>query len=573
MALRLALLLCLGLYAIHFVILQRHAVNVPYWDEWDALNPDQLPAGFSLSWLFSQHNEHRIVTTRLFTWALYKLNGWDLVTHQTINFLLYGLLLFLIVLFAKKFLPELGSWTILVFMLFLLSPINWENHFWGFQMQFHFSLLFFLAAIYFWYDERQQWADILLGSVMAVLAIYSISSGLISSLVGLLVFTLFKLLRLRSASNKSIRKRELQQLFVVVGLVGVAMALWFVDYHSVARHPPHTMLYTKLFWVHFVNIIGLGFGVDVVEFLPNFLCLLIVLAPIISAIWLNRGRLSNSSWAIYTAVAGILAALAVITIGRANFGVVQAKGSRYSEIGMMLIPLSVLAWSSFLGARKKLRAGILVCLWLFCFLTFHNNWFDLDRYEAAAKQRSRGLLCIEIYYAGKGDGNCPSLYPAPIAGKLDEAQKLNLSFYRDIQPSIAINQAVTADLVIEKETLYCVDIVNGLALPKDAAVVIDTKTQPELTMAGWAVDSKSQNEAGGVFVVIDGQKEIPTVYGQERWDVAEVHHNPRYRFSGFAASVPTSILQKGRHTLSLKILKTLGNGYYEPEQKIEIDVR
>lgn len=560
-------------YAIHFTILQGYAVNVPYMDEWDALNPDQLPAGFSLNWLFSQHNEHRIVTTRLFTWALYKLNAWNLITHQTFNFLLYGLLLFLIVMFARKFLPELGSWVILGFILFLLSPIDWENHFWGFQMQFHFSLLFFLATVYFWYDERQRWKDILLGSTMGVLAIYSLSSGLISTFVGLLLFILYKLLRFQSASDREIRKRELQQLFLVVGLVGGAMALWFVDYHPVARHPSHTMPYTKLFWVYFVNIVGLGFGLDVKEFLPNFFFLLTVLTPIIWGIGRERGRLPNSSWAVYTAVAGILASLSVITIGRASFGVAQAKGSRYSEIAMMLIPLTVLVWALLLKERKTVRAGVLLSLWLLCFLTFQDNWYQFSQYEAAAKQRTRGVLCIERYYAGQGDGNCPSLYPAPIAAKLNEAKRLHLSFYQSIQRYVPINVPANAQTAIEKKTLYHIDTLNGQLLSRGTLVVIHSQVTPEITVAGWAVDAQAESEAADVFIVVDGKKEIPTVYGIERPDVAEVHRNPRYHLSGFSGSIPTSNLALGRHMLSVRIVRAFRDGYYEPEETIEIEVR
>lgn len=574
LAFRLALLIVFGLYLAHLIILQGYGVNVPFWDEWEALTPKQLPSGLTLKWLFLQHNEHRIATTKLLTWLLYRLNGWNLITHQTINFLIYGLLLFMLVWFARRYVRQIDSWIILGFLPFLLSPINWENHFWGFQVQFHFSLLFFLAAIYFLYDEKQRWADMLLGSGMAILAIYSFSSGLVSGFVNLLIFALFKSLRSYSASDARERRRERQQLLTVIGLVGVAMALWFVDYHTVGYHPPHAMPYTKEFWTYFVSIVGFGFGVDATEFLPNFFCLLIVLTPIIWDIWRKKGRLPNSSWAVYAAVAGILAALSVITIGRANFGVEQSKSSRYSEIGMMLIPLSVLTWSIFLQDRKRVRAYLLACLWLLCFITFQNNWTEFSNYESAAKQRTRGLLCIESYYAGKGDANCPSLYPESIAKKLDEAQKLNVSFYREIQPYVIITRSAAAQAAgVGKNALYSVDIINGKSVPKDAPVIINSQTTPNIIMAGWAVDAQSQDEAADVFVVIDGKRDIPTTYGQDRPDVAAAHHNPRYRFSGFAVSIPTSNLDKGRHTLSLKILKTLRDGYYEPEQKIEIDVQ
>ncbi len=573
LALRLALLSCLSLYAIHFIILQGYAVNIPYWDEWDALNPNQLPAGFSLRWLFSQHNEHRIVTTRLFTWVLYRLNGWNLVTHQTINFLLYGVLLVVVILFARKFVPQVKAWVVLSFTPFMLSPINWENHFWGFQMQFHFSLLFLIATIYFWYEEEQRWSGMFLGSAMAILSIYSMSSGLISSFVCLFIFGLFKLLRARSASPPQDRKRELQQLLVVVGLVGMAMALWFVDYRAVATHPSLALPYTPLFWSYFANIIGLGFGLDGLAFLPNLFCLAIVLAPIAWMVWQRKGRLPNSSWAVYAAVACIVAALSVITMGRANFGPEQAKASRYSEIGMMLIPLTVLAYSIALQNRDRLRALFLMAFWVFCFFTFENNWREFSQYEVAAKQRTRGILCIEKYYARKEDAVCPSLYPEPIGRKLDEAQKLNLSFYRNMQQYVVLSQEPATRSGVELKTLYYIDLLNGQLLSKGATVVINRQMTREISLTGWAVDANSESEAADVYIVVDGQTEIPATYGLARPDVAEVHKNPRYRFSGFSGSIPTASLVPGRHTLSLKIQKTFRNGYYEPEEKIEIDVR
>ncbi len=73
--------------------------------------------------------------------------------------------------------------------------------------------------------------------------------------------------------------------------------------------------------------------------------------------------------------------------------------------------------------------------------------------------------------------------------------------------------------------------------------------------------------------MIDGQEEIPTIYGIDRSDVAEGLKNPCYRFSGFSGSFSASKLGKGRHRLSLKILKTFEDGYYEPEQKVEFELR
>jgi hypothetical protein len=121
-----------------------------------------------------------------------------------------------------------------------------------------------------------------------------------------------------------------------------------------------------------------------------------------------------------------------------------------------------------------------------------------------------------------------------------------------------------------KNTAFSIDIINAQPIPKSGPMVIDTE---EITMGGWAVDQPAQNVAGGVYVTVDGKTDVPTLYGTERPDVATAHNNPSYRLSGFAASILTSTLDKGRHTLGIKILTADRRGYYEPDQKIEIDVR
>ena len=121
-----------------------------------------------------------------------------------------------------------------------------------------------------------------------------------------------------------------------------------------------------------------------------------------------------------------------------------------------------------------------------------------------------------------------------------------------------------------KTTLYSIDIINGQPVPKSGPVTV---SGPQFTMGGWAVDQQAQTAAGGVVVVVDGKTEVPTQYGTERKDVADAHKNPRYQNSGFAASISTASLGKGRHTLGLKILTADRKSSYEPAQKIEVDVQ
>jgi hypothetical protein len=123
-------------------LIWKYAVDVPFEDEWASFEPNQLPSGLSFSSLIVQHNEHRLVTTRLLVWLQYRLNGWNLAVHQIINFLLYGVtLLTLLWVLMSDGPPHVGV-AVLWFAPYLLSPINRANHFWGYQSQLHFWFFF-----------------------------------------------------------------------------------------------------------------------------------------------------------------------------------------------------------------------------------------------------------------------------------------------------------------------------------------------------------------------------------------------------------------------------------------------
>jgi hypothetical protein len=104
-------------------------------------------------------------------------------------------------------------------------------------------------------------------------------------------------------------------------------------------------------------------------------------------------------------------------------------------------------------------------------------------------------------------------------------------------------------------------------------VTIDSATISDVIIAGWAVDSAARTEAGGVFINVDGKTDIPASYGTERPDVAVVNKNPRYKQSGFAAVVPVASMGKGQHSLTLRILTADRKSYYEPAEKIVLNVQ
>ena len=425
------LTLCVAIYAGHFWVIYQNAVNVPYWDEWGLFDPRALPAGLSFRWIFLQANEHRIALTKLLMAGLFYLNGLNQILSIAITYVLYGVLLSCVVMFAQRMVPHLPKWTTLAFVIFLLTPANWENHFWGFQSAYHFAVLFSLLTAFFLFDESQSVARLALGVSTAVLATYSFFSGLVAVCILIVFFAVFKTLHAGRVSGEE-RKRKYLQLVAVATPVIAFVAMYFIDYHRNLAAPPRALPYTESFWRFFTNIVSWGFGFETDSVVLGIICLLLVLSPIVLEVWKNGWRLPASSWAVFAYTLAMLAVLAAISVGR-GYGGARAKISRYNEFSMMLVPFTLFAWAIFLKDRTKLRTYMLASLWIFCFLGYSYKWLWFPVYHQQAEIRRQGVRCIENYYAHGGEALCPTIHPVSIKPMLDEGKRLNLSFYREVQ--------------------------------------------------------------------------------------------------------------------------------------------
>ena len=425
---RISWAICIGLFLLHFTLLWRYAVNVPYVDDWGMFVGDNHPASIDLPWLYSQHNDHKPAVTRILVWLQFQINGWNVRTQILIDFIVYGLFLALLGWLARRITPQVSTWIVVAFFIFLLSPIISSEHVLAAALATHLWVIFFFFSAYFLFSELQKWPALLVACLTSILSLYSFASGLATSLVLLLAFWIFKCLRAYNIAGKKARSREFLQLLLATGLIGGALISWIIGYEKPTYHPPWTSPFTRVFWRFYLSLIALDFGLDRFSVVLGLICLLIILAPICGEVWKKRGQLSGIQWASFAVVVALLGDLALISTGRAGFGVEWLWVQRYAEHGMPLIILSVLNWSVFLKHSPRLRATVLVALWFFCFVAFSNNW-DFGFYKDASLVRRADVRCIRAYYSGAGD--CPIAF-RPIPSCLDQAKRLNASFYQDV---------------------------------------------------------------------------------------------------------------------------------------------
>lgn len=190
----LATLLILFPIAVFYLVFQKYAINIPHWDDFairntlaQMLETDSFSEKIKL--LFSQHNEHRILVTRLSAWIVYLLQG----TLNLKSLMLIGVaaLIGLLVIFyqvSKKYNFPLLAFVPVSFILFNVGLF--ENTFWGMASVQNFGVIFFAFLTFYWLVfsiENQYKHYFYLAILSCFIGVFTSSNGIIIPLIGCLV--------------------------------------------------------------------------------------------------------------------------------------------------------------------------------------------------------------------------------------------------------------------------------------------------------------------------------------------------------------------------------------------------
>ncbi len=213
---------CLLVFGAKLWFIRVAGSDLPSWDQWDAegevvLRP-WVEGWMGLKEILHPHNEHRLITTKLYVLGLFVANGqWDGFLETTVNAAIHTLAALVLVLGAARWLPR--PWPLVAGALLLLLfglPFAWENTLFGFQVQFYFLLLFSMGHVWLTVEgDRFSWRW-LLGQVCGVLALASLASGFLSSVAVLAVLG-HRLARERRWSAQQVTTVGLAVAFSVVG--------------------------------------------------------------------------------------------------------------------------------------------------------------------------------------------------------------------------------------------------------------------------------------------------------------------------------------------------------------------
>lgn len=420
----LACALALCVMAVTFRAMAIVYLPVPYWDQWYYVTPAQ-----TLSSLWKQHNEHRLVLYKLISAA-------DMLLVSGRHYIDFGASLFIQAahaLLLSGLILAAGPWRGSVRIAFVIALVSgalfwglqWENFFWAFQAQF-FGV-YAAATLAFWLLCRGRGAG---GAGLAFLAALASLGFMSNGLVALVILPL-----LAWALGRPAR----QVVALAVGAV-LAAAIYLAGYHTPDLHTPPLAALARpvplaLYIASYVGRPVLDLFHYAIPAAPSFpkyavfagtagiLGALVLAAHLVRA----RGKVRPAQFGLLAVIAFIGGTAFITALGRLDFGIGQSYAGRYATPAILFwVALGGLVASRAAGqGRRVVGAVALIAL----ALAAAGAPTIIAFAHSERQNRADGLTAI-LSKAGDGEALARLLdNPAVIAVNAAELEKARLAVY------------------------------------------------------------------------------------------------------------------------------------------------
>jgi hypothetical protein len=332
-------------------LIYHYGVDTPFGDEWDStwLLLEKMQAGtLGFGDFFAFQNEHRIFFPRLLTLALAKLSHWNVRAELLMIWILAcvcSLNLWRVAQITGWRNSRARHWLLLGTNILLLSPLQWENLLWGFQIVFFLPLATMTACLWVAPSLRRPY-DFLATMALCLISTFSFASGFASWLLTAPLLLLW---------NRKTRARGEKSWWLIWASAGiVSVCFYFHGFAKPAAHPsPMLAVEHPLLAAQFLlAYLGSPFCVGTVfkqATIAQIAGAALVIALLVSVVYLWRCRRDRTlvahslPWLSLTSIALVNGVL--IMLGRLGFGIFAATSSRYVSFAIML-PIGLL----FLGS-------------------------------------------------------------------------------------------------------------------------------------------------------------------------------------------------------------------------------
>jgi hypothetical protein len=549
--------LALAPFAVLCFFAALHAVNLPYWDEWEFARVLNKWFEGNLGWrdFFIQHNEHRLLFPRLLMFPLALLTHWNIYFEVALSILLgAGLyaVLALRILKLRVFSAHGRGWIGFAVSVLVFSVAQAESWLLGEQNQTFLNLLAFAAGIFMLTAPRLspfKFAAIL---VCGIISTYSMANGMLFWPIG------FAVLLVRPLDS-----RLRQSLSVIWTGVSILMLMSYLyEYHKPSHHPSLLFVFrqplsaVKYFFAYLGFPLSCGRADGALWAGGAGFFIFLVTAGLCYPLFRKSGTLALSVLP-WLGLGGYGLSCAVLTtVARAEWGVAQALALRYVPFSNLLwISLAVLVPFCIVYSKPNLpRVTVLIlhskifratCLILFLILTAGAakvGWC-WGKMHSEFRGLAKNYLLADYYddYYFKR-----FLYPGDLRKRIAMMKKRRLAcFNRSGLPAVLEAPVPLSPVppVTNDVTYYLDEFID-----RPGAVFL----------RGWAAVNGQNSRWSTISIVLQSASGtyIMRAFCHERRDVTDWFHRiADYDDSGFIANIPKIHLPKGEYRVGLFIQK------------------
>ncbi len=353
---------------IYFSFVAQYSLNLPRADDFyailDFLNKYKLARSFDkLALLFSQHNEHRIFSSRLIYVLDYSIFG--VINFKHIIYLNLFILLqiyLLVIHFCKKLSPDLYFVLAFLFGICIFDLNNFENGIFAMSgLQNYGIVLLFLASMYFYGSQQRKLISVAI--LLQIIAVFSSGNGNIASFF-LVLFTI-------------LNKDKFKIIASVITFVLAALLYYYHYTHIESGSTSFTTDPTK-FVPYFLHVIGAHFAYDLG--VPAG-CLLLAIAIVVFPV--EKGlRIQKNAIPFVCILGFILSSVGVMSVFRGNLPINFSYSSRYLIYPHLMVPIVATLMLIKWPIKKQQLSAIITIIFIFS--------YSIDYAE--------GKMCFEAFF-------------------------------------------------------------------------------------------------------------------------------------------------------------------------------
>ena len=473
-----------GLASLYLVI--NTYSPLPHWDEWSLFDHLAQGGGWSLPWLWAQHNEHRILTTKL----LFLLDVEFFHGKQIFLLTCIFLLQLLQVALLSWSLRTLGGWrgpqwrlgTGLIAYC-ILCPTQYENLVWGFQVQFIMTACMATLAILslLLYRRNERTSLLVVSIVAATLATWSLANGML--LWPLLI----------AAALWMRMQRHAWRALTIAAVFN--LALYFYGYHRTAAGSALPTLSRS------VRYIVVYFGSTFVRHSDGAVAMIAGIVGIVAAAFFiaSSFRHRDNPSPLLTAVSLLmlftLATAAVTSAGRLHLGVEQATASRYQSFALLFwcsLGLTILSHVAGRPREQCLATALVIAMLVFA------TQVRLPLIDAQWRQLRLNKISLALLTGVQDDELLPEAYPDPqvVLRSSEFMRQHRLSVFADSDSALLGKPFADAFHPVPASACFG-ELTSEEILP--------TEDGQALRLEGYAWDRSRQRPAKDILVVTDGK--------------------------------------------------------------------